>query len=139
MLNVFVYGTLKPGGKYHKVYCEALAPEAIPAWIPGRLYHLPAYGYPAVGEGEDRVQGYVLRFGDHVDAAALLADLDELEIYDPALPLEDNMYLRQRMTVATAQGPIEAWVYLMSAARLALYQGIYDPSGDWDQLMSREI
>lgn len=138
MLDVFVYGTLKPGGKYYKVYCEALAPLAIPAWIPGRLYHLPDYGYPAVGEGHDRIHGYVLRFGAGIDPDSLLAELDELEVYDPHLPLADNMYLRQRMTIETVQGSIEAWVYLMSAARLALYRGVYDPSGNWDHLLPRQ-
>jgi gamma-glutamylcyclotransferase (GGCT)/AIG2-like uncharacterized protein YtfP len=44
MLSVFVYGTLKRGGRYHARYCPTII-DAEPAAVWGRLYHLPQ-GYP---------------------------------------------------------------------------------------------
>lgn len=133
-LSVFVYGTLKPGGRYYRELCAHHAPAAVPAWVAGRLYHLPDFGYPAVGDGEDRVSGYILSFADE----RVLPELDALEVYDPAAPPEANMYLRVWQTVETADGPVEAWVYRMTEARLAQYRGIYEPSGDWDHLIDRD-
>ncbi|MEZ0368064.1 MAG: gamma-glutamylcyclotransferase, partial [Candidatus Sericytochromatia bacterium] len=86
-----------------------------------------ALGYPAVTQGPDRIQGYVLRFDD----ASVLEELDELEQYEPGRP-EHSFYVRYWLTVATAAGPIEAWVYLMSEETIRSQGGIYLPSGDWD-------
>lgn len=45
-LRLFVYGTLKKGGRYHDRYCAG-ARDIVPAAVWGRLFHLPA-GYPAL-------------------------------------------------------------------------------------------
>jgi gamma-glutamylcyclotransferase (GGCT)/AIG2-like uncharacterized protein YtfP len=46
MISIFVYGTLKQGYCNHKRFCKnAISIE--PAWVWGRLYHLPA-GYPGI-------------------------------------------------------------------------------------------
>jgi gamma-glutamylcyclotransferase (GGCT)/AIG2-like uncharacterized protein YtfP len=128
-LRVFVYGTLKPGGMYYRQVCEAFAPQAIPAWIPGRLYHLPKLNYPAVTTGEDRIQGFVLSF----DAPGPLAELDEVEEYDAERP-ESSLYLRHWLTIQTDQGPVEAWGYLMRHEQVQALGGIYLPEGLWDHL-----
>lgn len=130
MLSVFVYGTLKPGGFYYKQLCETFRPGAIPAWTSGRLYHLPGFGYPAMTVGEDRIEGYILRFADDT----VLPALDELEVYDPERLPEQNMYLRQRLIVQSHLGPLEVWAYLMTEAKVAEYQGIYLPEGNWPHL-----
>jgi gamma-glutamylcyclotransferase (GGCT)/AIG2-like uncharacterized protein YtfP len=45
-IDVFVYGTLRPGGRYHDRYCRGVV-AIEPATARGRLEHLPA-GYPMV-------------------------------------------------------------------------------------------
>ncbi len=44
MIDVFVYGTLKRGGRYHAAYCRGVESIA-DATVVGRLFALPA-GYP---------------------------------------------------------------------------------------------
>ncbi len=46
MISIFVYGTLKQGYCNHERYCKT-AVSIEPAWVWGRLYHLPA-GYPGM-------------------------------------------------------------------------------------------
>ncbi|MFO8027172.1 MAG: gamma-glutamylcyclotransferase family protein [Opitutales bacterium] len=50
-LSVFVYGTLKPGGRYWPEFCEGKVGEPIPAKIRGALYDLHV-GYPGLWLGE---------------------------------------------------------------------------------------
>ncbi len=101
---VFVYGTLKRGGRYHR----RIAPFArawAEGWVPGRLVDLGAY--PGWVPGRGRVWGEVVRVEP---AAEALAVLDDLEDYhgpgDPA-----NLYERVRVRVETGTGPVEAWAY----------------------------
>ena len=46
MISIFVYGTLKQGYWNHERFCKT-AVSIEPAWVWGRLYHLPA-GYPGL-------------------------------------------------------------------------------------------
>jgi gamma-glutamylcyclotransferase (GGCT)/AIG2-like uncharacterized protein YtfP len=46
MISIFVYGTLKQGYCNHERFCKT-AVSIKPAWVWGRLYHLPA-GYPGL-------------------------------------------------------------------------------------------
>ena len=45
-IDVFVYGTLRPGGRFHERYCRGVC-AIEPASVRGRLEQLPA-GYPMV-------------------------------------------------------------------------------------------
>lgn len=132
LLAVFVYGTLKPGGMYYKTQCESFRPQALAAWMPGRLYHLPGLEYPAVTVGEDQIQGYVLLFEDH----SALALLDVVEEYNPEDPA-NSLYQRESLTVETEQGPYQVWVYRMSPEQVENLGGVYEPSGVWDHLLAR--
>ncbi len=119
-IDVFVYGTLKPGGTYHRQYCAPYLKKTRPAQVRGLLYDLPALGYPAMTLGEGWVKGYLFT----LDAIAL-SGLDYLEGYnphtqdDPHWNVEDKdfeeEYNRQRATVFNLAGqPIgEAWIYVM--------------------------
>jgi gamma-glutamylcyclotransferase (GGCT)/AIG2-like uncharacterized protein YtfP len=129
MLKVFVYGTLKPGGRYHDRYCAADLVRAEGAIAPGKLYHLPQQGYPAMTQGDDWVQGYLLTF----ENSRVLTALDALEDYQPHRPSQENEYQRQEIIVFDPQkqplGP--AWAYLMESTRVMARGGLYLAQGYW--------
>jgi gamma-glutamylcyclotransferase (GGCT)/AIG2-like uncharacterized protein YtfP len=122
--QVFVYGTLKPGGKYHQAYCGDRILRAEPAIAPGQLYDLPL-GYPAMAPGGDTVLSFA--------SASILPRLDELEDYSPAAPPEQNLYQRERCAVRHPDGsPLgEVWLYRMALARIQALGGTYLPQGIW--------
>ena len=80
--HVFVYGTLKPGGRYHSVAQRGGRFTSQEAYIEGfTLYHLEPEGYPAIvrnkgSRGQSRVYGNVFTF-EKIEQA--LPFLDELE------------------------------------------------------------
>ncbi len=134
-LALFVYGSLMPGASNWKRYCEHRVAELQPARVRGRLYQL-SDGYLALAlpgapdsgletrnpkpEPLPWVRGWrlVLR------SEAALREIDRLEDFDPARPLAENVYLRTRLECFADGAPPpaslgEAWVYTMTAARLA--------------------
>lgn len=128
-LALFVYGSLMPGAANWQRYCEHRVAELHPARARGRLYQL-SDGYLAMAQPETAgakretlpwVRGWLLV----LRSEAALQDIDRLEDFDPARPLEENVYLRTRIECfadGAAANPAslgEAWVYTMTAARLA--------------------
>lgn len=118
-IDVFVYGTLKPGGRYHQQYCMPYLKEVQPAQVQGQLYDLPELGYPVMTMGNGWVKGYLFT----LDAVAM-PGLDALEGYipdkheDPHGESENDFeeeYTRQQVRVFDlASLPLgEAWVYFM--------------------------
>ena len=98
--HVFVYGTLRPGGYYHRRLVEGHPVVTTSAWVRGQLYALSP-GYPGMTPGERRVEGEVLSFDDD----GLLAALDRLEGYDPNRPVSaDFEYTRESCEVFSADG-----------------------------------
>jgi gamma-glutamylcyclotransferase (GGCT)/AIG2-like uncharacterized protein YtfP len=136
-LNVFVYGTLKPGECNFDRYCGENVISSHRAYILGELYHFPALGYPGAISGTSQVHGFVLTFTD----AAILTNLDELENYHPARQPAENDYTRALVTTFTPAGmpSISAWAYLISAVsadapvehRISQWGGILVPDGWW--------
>jgi gamma-glutamylcyclotransferase (GGCT)/AIG2-like uncharacterized protein YtfP len=134
VLNVFVYGTLKPGNRYYRRYCIGKTIEERSAIAYGQLYHLPTLGYPAMIAGFDRVYGFLLSFSD----AEILEQLDDLEGYNPTrLPIQ-NEYDRTQIEVFDAENPDIslgwAWVYLKSVDRVQALSGILLPNGCWQPI-----
>lgn len=127
-LRVFVYGTLKPGECNYDRYCAASVVVVQEAFAYGRLFDLP-FGYPAMTPGDAPVYGFVLSFAEP-DA---LAQLDELEDYDPHRPADQNEYIRVEIaTFDLDRQPIgPAWVYLMSLEQAKRCNGIPLPKGYW--------
>ena len=118
--QVFVYGTLKPGEYNYQKYCQGKTIAEIPAYTIGELYHL-APGYPAITEGNRRVEGYLLSFaGDDI-----LKSLDILEGYSDRDASECNDYNRQLIEVYSLSGePLaQAWGYIMSKKNIAAFGG----------------
>jgi gamma-glutamylcyclotransferase (GGCT)/AIG2-like uncharacterized protein YtfP len=149
-LLVFVYGTLKPGGRYHQRYCGQALEQALPAVTKGRLYNFAQWGYPAMTGGDDWVKGYLLRFCDSAAVcSAVLQRLDSLEgILDgdvsrldgsvleesiSAVSVSNDSYQRCWQSVFTpSYEPLQsAWVYRMTADQVRHFGGVYLPGGNW--------
>ncbi len=129
-VNVFVYGTLKPGERYHRAYCAEFLIDAVPAIAQGNLYHLPdPHNYPAMTEGTGRVVGYLLRFCSE----KALIRLDELEDYDPQGPSSQNLYDRRWIEICDHNGRElgQAWGYIMAEATVHQLHGIPVENGNW--------
>jgi gamma-glutamylcyclotransferase (GGCT)/AIG2-like uncharacterized protein YtfP len=136
-LNVFVYGTLKPGESNFDRYCGNKVIASNRAYILGELYHFPALGYPGMIHGTRRVHGFVLTFAD----AMILTNLDELEDYDPGRQTAENDYTRELVMTYTPDGipSISAWAYFMTLVgvaapwehRISQWGGILVPDGWW--------
>lgn len=137
--DVFVYGTLKPGGHYWHAYVKGKAIASMPSMVRGRLYHLPARGYPALSiEATGNtvadpplpwVHGFLHRFEALDDVLAL----DALEGYDPTRHPSQNEYQRRFVPVFDSRGEpfATAWTYVMSAGQITEYSGRLVSSGDW--------
>jgi gamma-glutamylcyclotransferase (GGCT)/AIG2-like uncharacterized protein YtfP len=136
-LNVFVYGTLKPGECNFDGYCGDNVISSHRAYILGELYHFPALGYPGAIYGTRQVHGFVLTLTD----ATILTSLDELENYHPARQPAENDYTRELVTTFTPAGipSILAWAYLISTVseashlenRISQWGGILVLDGWW--------
>jgi len=132
-LNLFVYGTLQPGGRFHDDFCARETFIALRAWTAGRLYDFPHRGYPAAAEDPDgRIHGHVLCFS--AAAPTLLTRLDDLEGYDPRRPAANNLYYRTEVEVFTLDASgrtMPAWCYFMPLERILRSGGVYLESGCW--------
>lgn len=130
---VFVYGTLKPGGRYHQRFCHDRCLATEPAKVKGTLYDL-ALDYPAMGadmlpETEGWVYGTLLTF----ESSQVLIELDRLEGYQLNESPEVNEYQRIRCDCFTLSGAFIArvWTYVMEDEQLARYAYRVIPSGTW--------
>ena len=131
-VNVFVYGTLQPGERFHDDICSPFTFSASKAWVQGRLFDFPELGYPAaVEDPHSKIYGYLLRFEQ--PARSLLHALDQLEGYNPHGPPEDNLYYRLTVTVwpTNHSRPIRAWCYFMTLERVKAQGGVALPNGHW--------
>lgn len=96
--HVFVYGTLKRGECNESVWpCQPLRIET--AWTLGALFASNAY--PALMEGNDRVEGEVWSFGIH-DRPTVIDALDRLEGTTSNAP--DDLYHRRIVEVTLDEG-----------------------------------
>jgi len=128
-IRVFVYGTLKPGGRYWPEYCEGRVESVQPAKVNGRLFDLHL-GYPGlVLGGDDWVQGVVLTFSSPQD----LAQLDELEGYRPDRDMSANEYLRLWVDVVDLdENPLgRVWIYEITDSVLKRSGGTLIKGGNW--------
>lgn len=127
-IDVFVYGTLKPGEYNYQRYCQGRVMAQHPALAYGRLFRL-SLGYPGMVQGDGIVQGVILSFSD----PNIFLDLDQLEDYQPHRPPEQNEYQRQQIPVYELnQQPLGlVWTYLMDIKKVQSYSGVLIPDGCW--------
>lgn len=129
-LDVFVYGTLKPGERNYPIYCEGKTLQEKEAYTNGTLYHL-SLGYPGLLEGEGKARGILLTFADET----ALLELDELEDYRLGRSARENEYQRKKIPVySLAQEFLgEVWGYVMTPEKIRQYQGKPILSGCWTE------
>lgn len=127
-VQVFVYGTLKPGEGNYQRYCAGKIIAAEKATTQGQLFALPM-GYPAMTMGKDIVHGYLLSFAD----VEVLKTLDELEDYQPDRQMSENLYNRQQVKIYHPQDLFLgwAWTYLMNPTKIQMLGGNLLPDGCW--------
>ncbi|MFD5558080.1 gamma-glutamylcyclotransferase family protein [Streptomyces sp. NPDC127068] len=136
VLPFFVYGTLRPGGRYHATHLgDAVAAGGTvePARLPGAvLYDGPGYPYAVPAPAPAEVLGELVTARPD-GYRALLGSLDGLEEYrgagDPR-----NLYDRVVREVLRADGTaVPAWVYLAAApvAERLRRGGTRIARGDW--------
>ena len=128
-IDVFVYGTLKPGESNYLNYCAGKTIKETKAYTWGELYHL-SLGYPAITEGDNKIEGYLLTFAD----ASILTSLDELEDYHQERSPELNEYYRQQVPVYNLTDDFlgSAWSYLMGLEKIKQLRGIPLNCGYWN-------
>lgn len=107
--RVFVYGTLRRGGRndIHRY-------QPMPRWVTtgrvrGRLYHLGRYPGLLLGDG-DWVTGEVYEV-----SASVLVELDHLE---RLLPQPTGEYHRRTVAVDTPDGPLVCMLYEIDPSRV---------------------
>lgn len=128
LVQVFVYGTLKPGESNYEHYCGGRVLAATRATVKGQLFALPV-GYPAMVLGEGVVQGYLLTF----NTPNILQYLDPPEGHNPQRPPEKNFYNRKQLEVYSPEAePLGlAWAYFMPLDQVEQLGGVVIPSGWW--------
>jgi len=135
--GLFVYGPLRRGGRQH-AWLERTEPQgSCRAWVPGRLFHLPLAGFPALVQGPDPgtpppgpgwVEGEFIGYGDDPELESALADLDQLQ------DVEGGVFTRRVLPVLLDSGlRYGAWVHLFDPDRLSQLEreAVELPSGDW--------
>lgn len=128
-LEVFVYGTLKRGGRYWAEFCEGRVEASRPARIKGTLYDLHL-GYPGARFDESGwIAGEILTFPDPSD----LARLDFLEGYLPGRAEAENEYLRFEVEAFDPEGePVGlVWAYEVTRSTLEKCGGTKLEDGSW--------
>jgi gamma-glutamylcyclotransferase (GGCT)/AIG2-like uncharacterized protein YtfP len=107
--KVFVYGTLKVGGRLDRGSLKKARTSVENATIVGAIYSLGPY--PTIKlDKEGEVVGEVHTFhGDDFDA--ILSTMDMIEGYNPAKP-ENGLYNRHVVSAKLEDGTTtEAWAY----------------------------
>lgn len=140
--GLFVYGTLREGGRDHR-WLLRTAPEGLTlAFAPGRLFHLPAEGFPAMvpqetpalpPPGPGWVTGEFVGYEDEATLETALQDLDALE------DVEGDRFQRIVLPVVLDSGhAFLAWAYLFPPDRLSRLarEGVELPSGNWKDFLA---
>lgn len=133
--GLFVHGPLREGGAQHR-WLQRTRPEGLcRAWVPGRLFHLPEAGLPALLPGEippalppgaGWVLGDFVGYGDEAELQAALSDLD-------ALATEAGGEARLLPVLLEGGATYTAWAWTFpveQAARLEK-EALEVPGGDW--------
>ena len=140
--GIFVYGSLREGGRNH-AWLLRTAPEGLTgAHTPGRLFHLPSAGFPAMvamdppadpPPGPGWVVGEFAGYEDEEALESALGDLDQLE------DVAGDLFQRQVVPVVLASGHrYGAWAYVFPPDRLPRLEreGVELPSGDWEAYLA---
>lgn len=131
--RVFVYGTLRSGGRFHAMVAPFVR-EAVEARVGGILLDLGAY--PGWVEGEGTVRGEVFLLRRTSEALRRLDAFEEC--FGPDDPR--SVYDRVEVEAMTAAGPVRAWAYRYrgpTAGRRRVRSGVWGAPGDGDERRTR--
>ena len=125
--SVFVYGTLKPGLRYHPLAHQAGAFTQQEATLDGfDLYHLDPENYPALVRGRGQVHGWRYTFENIETAFEVLDRLEGLHLTPPEY---------ERVQAVSQPGDMAVWVYLYCDLRrleqpsaTLISSGVWTPS-----------
>lgn len=135
--GLFVYGTLMEGGRNHAWLRRTNPIGSTRAFAPGRLFHLPESGFPAMTPGvipetwppgSGWVKGEFIGYEDEADLDAALGDLDQLE------GVPEGRFNRQLLPVLLEGGQsYAAWAYVVPPEALPRLEreGLELLDGDW--------
>lgn len=131
--TLFVYGTLRPGGRYW-ANISPFVEQYDPALLTGHdLWHLED-GYPAATAGSGMVFGDLLyvKFGREDELFTIADEIEQFDRDD-----EGSLYLRTEVTVARLRNPngppVPAETYIFNPAHrpYLLQHGRELPNGEW--------
>jgi gamma-glutamylcyclotransferase (GGCT)/AIG2-like uncharacterized protein YtfP len=127
--TVFVYGTLKPGGRYHHVAREAGIFTFEKAYLENHIiYDLEPENYPAVIPGVGVVYGYVFTYDDINKALVMLDRLEAIH--------EDPPEYKREQVMVQPMGEM-VWVYIYARAeRLKTAKQVED--GEWLEALPQD-
>ena len=119
--GLFVYGTLREGGAHHGWLKRTNPIGRTRAYAPGRLFHLPDAGFPAMTQGSipeslppgfGWVVGEFVGYEDGEDLDAALKNLDQME------GVVEGLFERQVVPVLLEGGQsYAAWTYVFPVDR----------------------
>lgn len=110
-LPLFVYGTLRRGGRYHNDYLAGRFDRVEVAQLPGFRKTVGSHGFDVAEPDPEGVVAGELFFLSRARADSVLAGCDELEELPPG-ELRGALYQRIDATVRFGDGECRAWVYV---------------------------
>lgn len=140
--GLFVYGTLREGGTGHAWLKRTNPVGTTTAYTPGRLFHLPTSGLPAMVPGSipeslppgpGWVAGEFIGYEGEEELESALENLDPLE------GVTEGRCERKLVPVLLESGQIyTAWAYVFPVERVPRLEreGLELPDGDWRQYLS---
>ncbi|AMV73325.1 gamma-glutamylcyclotransferase [Desulfuromonas carbonis] len=132
LLPLFVYGTLRQGGRYHQPYLAGRFLSWQPATLSGRLFYEPREEYPCLLPGSGMARGEIYQL-EPATAASTLARIDRLEEYLPDKETA-SLYLRREALAYREDGEeVKVWVYYWNGGRT----GRPVPGNDYAGLLQR--
>jgi gamma-glutamylcyclotransferase (GGCT)/AIG2-like uncharacterized protein YtfP len=133
--GLFVYGTLRTSGPGHLWVQRTNPAGSTGARTPGRLFHLPDAGFPALvpgpeppGEEGGWVTGEFVGYEDEIDLEAAVQDLDQVE------DVAGGLFERRIVPVVLDSGHrYQAWAYVFPEDRLPRLEreAVELPGGNW--------
>ncbi len=140
-VGIFVYGTLKQGGRNFYVAQQAGWMASRRAWIEGfRVYHLQpsaerVYSYPALLEGAGQVWGEIQTFANLEQALLILDKLEDVGGEYRRIAVTVRLDVVGESHGFEAQESVVAWAYAYSSAEALEKTGaVWVEEGEWDHL-----
>ena len=108
-MKVFVYGTLKEGGRFGKRFDNYRLSSEKAKLVGFDLYNISGY-FPGIAKGEGTVFGELHEF-EKMDA--VMGEMDIIEGFEEENPSE-SLFVRKVAKVETQNGEEEAYIYVFN-------------------------